>query len=137
MTLSVTMNPHRPPWLERLQDRDKATLLHIDQDCPDSIGLLDRIIQPLLQEPMTGISEGVSIRLIIEEGIRAYRVAMLGGEDEPERFGCFIDAVTQALPRTQQARVARALSAYQRAALARRLPSSQAVPSIADAGDAR
>jgi hypothetical protein len=113
-------NPSR--WHSALTGAERATLARLERDCPDSIGLVARIADPVLAQRPEALPR---VLAMIRAGLAAYRDALKNGDDEPERFGAFVDGLTDVLPRKAQAAVARALSRWQRAALARRLPPSQ------------
>jgi hypothetical protein len=104
---------------------ERALLERIEQDFPDSIGLLERIVAPVLARYPQARDD---LLLVVRAGLTAYRDALDAGEDEPQRFGAFVDALAEALPRRAQFVVARALSRYQRDTLARRVPPNPASP---------
>jgi hypothetical protein len=110
------------PWQAALTGGERAMLTRIERECPDSIGLIARIADPVLAQRPDALPRVLEM---VRCGLAAYRDAVREGDDPPERFGAFVDGLTESLPRKAQAVVARALSRWQREALARRLPSSQ------------
>jgi hypothetical protein len=119
-------------WMRRIGAADRATLERLERDCPDTLGLLDRVIAGLRAQPLQPLVPQTHLQGMLEAGIRAYRAAAVVGDDEPERFGAFVDAIAESVPRNRQSIVARALSNHQRAALARRLPPSQSPPDMTE-----
>jgi hypothetical protein len=118
----TTENNHRSLWQAALSRAERAALARLERECPDSIGLVERIAGAVLARAPDKLA---SVLAMIRAGLSAFRAAHADGDDAPECFGAFVDGMTEALPRKAQPVVARALSRWQREALARRLPPSQ------------
>jgi hypothetical protein len=112
--------------VRELKPAQRRALRDLEEDWPGSMALIERISDVILQRRPG--ATGLVINMI-RAGVEAYRQARRDGEDDPERFGCFVDGLAEALPRKAQSLVARALTRSQRSALARRLPPSQDIES--------
>lgn len=123
-------------WFSELSPEERRSLKVIENDWPGCLGLVERIAEGLLAAKPFG---GPFLVAMVRSGISAYQAALQAGDDDPERFGSFVDGLADGLPRKLQSHVARALDRGQRTALARRLPPSQDAdsPHGGDDGDAR